>query len=167
MEITKKVILTANAEGKLFTQSLKEDQTPKLDKNGKPYGFIRVENPSKIDLSFAYNNGGIKRGTSALIPMTVEAWEKAKSNYKSGMEIDGQVIILESLEEQPGFTAKLAGSGDDAIPCTINGEQIYRLTKFTSDQKAVDTLIAHDNSDEIKEANVLKAEAQKGKVLND
>jgi hypothetical protein len=140
----KKVILTALA-GQIFAQSKNADGSPKLDKNGKPFGYVRVENPSDIDFSYAYNNGGVKRGQSALIAMTVEAWEKSKQFYKEGMEIKGNVVITESLTEGPGFKPKMAGSGENAQPCTLDGKQIYRKTEFDATCELADTLIAHNN----------------------
>lgn len=144
----KKVILTALA-GTIFTQVKNEDGSPRLDKNGKPFGYIRVENPSEIDLSFAYNNAGVKRGQSALVAMSVEAWDKNGKFYKEGMEIKGNVVVTESLEKGLGFQAKMAGTGDNAIPCTINGQQIYRKTEFDATGKLEDVLIAHDNGEAI------------------
>lgn len=141
----KQVILTASSTGAIFTQSLKADGSPKLDKNNKPFGYIRVENPSTIDLQFAYANGGVKRGNSALIPMTVEAWEKSKSAYSVGMKLDGNVRVVESLtKEHNGFEAKLAGEG--GTPCTLGGQPIYRSTEFDATGIKEDVLIAHDNA---------------------
>lgn len=140
----KSVILTASALGAIFTKSLKADGSPKLDKNGKEFGYIRVENPSTIDLQFAYANGGVKRGQSALIAMTVEAWDKVKSAYRVGMEIPGNVRIVESLtKEHNGFQAKTAGN--EGTPCTLGGQPIYRSTEFDATGVKEDSLIAHDN----------------------
>lgn len=140
----KKVILTALA-GQIFTQSKNADGTAKLDKNGNPFGTIRVENPAEIDLSFAYGNAGVKRGQSALIAMTVDAWKRNGHFYKEGMEIKGNVVITESLEQGIGFKPKMAGSGENAQPCTLDGKQIYRKTEFDATCELADTLIAHNN----------------------
>lgn len=137
------VILTA-LNGLLFTPSKNADGSPKLDKNKEPMGFLRVENPSTIDLRFAYNNGGVKKGASALIPMTVKAWEAAKSAYSNGMELPGRVRIVESLvKEHNGFQAKTAGEG--GTPCTLGGKQIYRSTQFDATGILEDVIITHDN----------------------
>jgi len=51
------------------------------------------------------------------------------------------------------------------VVCKVAGNAIYRQTEYTSDENAVDTLLAHDNSDEIKAAqaeikeNALKLDA--------
>jgi hypothetical protein len=139
----KSVILTATALGAIFTQNKNEDGSPRLDKNGKPFGYIRVENPSTIDLAYAYENGGVRKGQSALVSMTVDAWEKAKNFYKEGMEIKGNVRIVESLTGGPGFQAKLAGK--DGVACTLQGQPIYRRTEFDATGLLEDTLIKHDN----------------------
>lgn len=148
----KSVILTA-INSVIFTQLFNEDGSPRLDKNGKPFGYIRVENPSSIDLSYSYENGGVKRGQSALVAMTVEAWEKSKKFYKEDMEIPGNVRIVESLEKGPGFTPKMAGNKENAIPCTFQGKQVYRRTEFDPKGILEDVLIQHDNFDEISAAN--------------
>lgn len=146
------VILTA-VNGVIFTLNT-ENGSPKLDKNGKRFGYIRVENPGTIDLAFAYNTGGVKRGQSALIPMTEEAWEKVKHAYSENMEIPGRVRVVESLIAGPGFKAKTAGA--NGTPCLKDGQQIYRKTEFDPTGELADELIAHNN--EIKGSNVVAAE---------
>ncbi len=82
--------------------------------------------------------------------MTVEGWEKSKQFYKEGMEIKGNVVVVETtdaeLAKSRGYQAKMAGSKDNAIACTIGGKQIYRGTEFDATCSKEDTLIAHDNS---------------------
>lgn len=148
----KYVILTAALNGALFTKTLDEKGQPKKDKNGNEYGYIRVENPATIDLNFSYNNGGVKRGQSALHNMSVAAWEKSKDFYSAGMQIPGRVKVVESLEAFPGSAPKTAGEG--GTPCLKGGKQIYRGTIFVplgaKDKNGVlisdeDELIMHDN----------------------
>jgi len=155
------VILTA-LNSVIFTQVKNEDGSPRLDKNGKPFGYIRVENPSTIDLQYSYENGGVRKGQSALVAMTVEAWDKSGKYYKEDMQIKGNVRIVESLEKGPGFQEKMAGSGDNALPCTLGGKQIYRRTEFDATCKLDDVLIAHDNADAIS----AKAKAAQSVALN-
>lgn len=151
----KSVILTA-LSSVIFTKVKNEDGSPRLDKNGKEFGYIRVENPSTIDLAYAYENGGVRKGQSALIAMTVDAWEKSKTFYKEGMEIPGNVRIVESLVKEPGFQTKLAGK--EGVACTLQGQQIYRRTEFDATGKLEDTLLTHDNV--IEGSSVAKVDAK-------
>lgn len=153
----KKVILTVIA-GQLFTKALNADGSPKLDKNGKEFGYLRVENPSHVDLKYAYNSGGVKRGASALIAMTVEAWEKAKNFYKEGMEIEGNVVIVDSLTKELGSRPKMAGAGENAEALTLDGKQIYRRTEFDPTCTKEDVIIRHNN--EIKGSAVAQKAAE-------
>lgn len=147
----KKVFITANALGQIFTQSFNEDGTPKLDKNGEPTGFIRVENPSEVDLSFAYN-GGVRRGQSALIPMSVKGFEKVKNArgadgeflYRDGASVKGRVQVVESLTQEIGMQPKTTG-GENPQNLTLGGKQIYRKTVFDPTGLSEDVLIQHDN----------------------
>lgn len=157
----KKVTITADKTGKVFTLNVNADGSPKLDSKGRRNGFIRVENPEKISLDFSYNGENVKRGQSTLISMTEEAFLKNEKFYKAGTEIDGQVIVKETTESGlPGYKAKMAGSGENALPCLLGGAQIYRRTEFTSNVSAEDVLIAHDNSEAIKAAAKASAQAE-------
>jgi len=145
------VILTAVA-GVLFTKAIdKTTGKAKLDKNGEEHGFIRVQNEDTIDLAFAYNNGGVKRGNSALVAMTTKAWEKAKHVYSEGMKINGRVIIVESLEKSHnGFQEKKAGNGESAPTCKLDGKTIYRSTELDPSGLKENVVIQHNNIEEIK-----------------
>lgn len=140
--------------GAIFTQQLMEDnKTPKLDKNGEPFGFIRIEQ-TKFDLSFAYQNGGI-RNTSALKAIKLEAWEKAKQHYTPNMEVGGKILVTETIDPTihkegigTGYQLKRAGKGTDGELgeiLTINGTPIYRRTEHVENVELADTLIKHDN----------------------
>lgn len=136
-----KVKITANPQtGKVFTPSLDENGKQKLDKNGKAYGFIRLES-AEISLAFGYNSAVKRR--SALKAMTVEAFEAGKDLLVEGAELPGKIRVIESLENKPGYSAKTAGK--DGIACTLGGKQIFRTTEYTEDMKAQDELIQHDN----------------------
>ncbi len=158
----KHVILTATPEGELFVQRTNDDGSPKLDKNGLPFGSLRVENPSEVNLAFAHNNGGVKRGQSALVSITVEAFEKNKRYYKDGMEIPGNVRIVESLTKELGMTQKFAGDAENGgIACTVKGAPIYRKTEFDPTGLLADVLIPHDNTEEISAAALARNKANK------
>lgn len=143
----KTVKITADPKtGKVFTLNTNADGSPKLDKNGDRFGFIRVENPEKVSLGFAYKGENIKRGQSTLISMTEAAYEKNKAFYAAGSIHKGNVRVIETTETGlPGFKAKMAGSGENAQPCLLGGAQIYRKTEFDASGSQEDVLVAHDN----------------------
>ena len=149
-----KVTITA-LNGSVFTPNAK------LGKDGKQYGFIRVESTS-IDMS-----GAVARvkTLSALKSILQDDYNKAKSILTEGTELPGKIIVRETTEAGlPGYQAKMAGSGDNAVPCLFQGAQIYRTTEFTSNVNASDVLVAHDNSEAIKEAQkaAIKSESLNG-----
>lgn len=130
MKTTVKV--TANpANGQVFTRN------ESLGKDGKVYGYIRVESSKRIE------NGGflVTKTVSALVPMSEENF--IKDPLQDGQELGGKIIIIESLEQKPGYQPKLAGA--NGTPCTLDGRQIYRATKWTMDANAEDVLIKHNN----------------------
>ena len=128
-------------------QRLEEDGiTPKLDKNGDEYGFIRVENPEVVSLGFAYSGDNVKKGQSALIGMTKKSFEKNAAHYKAESVHPGNVRILETTDSSlKGYQAKMAGSGENAQPCLLGGAQIFRKTEFDATGTLEDVLVAHDN----------------------
>lgn len=127
-----KVIVTANKNtGLVFTQNANPG------KDGKIYGYVRVESSQRVE-----NNGFLAVKTiSALIPMSKESFDAAP--LKAGEELGGQIIVLESLEQKPGYQPKLAG--ESGTPCLLDGRQIYRTTKWTTDMSAESQTIKHNN----------------------
>jgi len=126
------VIVTANpSNGQVFTRN------SSLGKDGKQYGYIRVKTTKMVE-----NGGwGVSKEISALVPMSEEHFNK--SGLSAGAALEGKIIVLETLEQKPGYQPKLAGEG--GTPCTLDGRQIYRATKWTTDPAACDELIKHNN----------------------
>lgn len=123
-----------------------------LGKDGKQYGYIRVQS-EQIDL-----NGAVARvkTISALKSMTEEDFNKVKHVLVDGASLPGRIRTIESLEAGPGFQAKMAGSGENALPCLKDGKQIYRKTELCVTGEA-DELIAHTNGAEISAAAKAKS----------
>lgn len=86
----------------------------------------------------------------------VQGWMKdiRGLNWKEGMVLPGKIIIRESLtpfnKKNPKKDLKIAG--ESGIVCTLSGAPIYRRYFYNANPNATDQLIAHDNTDEIKEA---------------
>ncbi len=127
-----KVIVTANpATGLVFNTN------EVVGKDGKIYGYVRVESSRLME-----NNGFlVNKKISALVPMSIKTFES--SPLVAGQELGGKIIVLESLEQKPGYQPKLAG--ENGTPCLLDGRQIYRATKWTTDPTATDVLIKHNN----------------------
>lgn len=113
------------------------------------YGYFKVEQVRSI----VDDNGFLSRKkVTALVPGLVE--DLLAMNLVKGQSIEGKIIVEESLEpfnkKQPKRDLKVAG--DTGIACTLGGMPIYRRTKFTFNESAVDTRIEHDNVDELRAA---------------
>ncbi len=125
-----KVKITANKEGKVVV--LKSEPS----KNGKTYGYFRVEQPR-----FSAEGGFAKISRiSALVTMSKE--ELDLLNPSAGQELEGKIIVLESFEKKPGFSEKKAGAEGNVLKS--GGQTIYRGTAFTTKMDAKDVLIQHD-----------------------
>lgn len=125
------VIVSANpSTGLVFTAN------EKPGKDGKPYGFIVVKSTA------CENKNGflVVKTRTAIVPMSKAAFDAAP--LMNGEALDGKIIVLESLERKPGYQPKLAGDG--GTPCTLGGRQIYRTTKWVTDESS-DELLKHDN----------------------
>lgn len=117
--------------------------------NNPEYGYIRVQQVrTMID-----DNGFLRRKpVSALIPGTIS--ELKESGFFAGQQLDGKILVEESLEpfneKTPERDLKIAG--ETGIVCTLGGLPIYRRTKFSFDSFGVDTLVKHDNVEELRTA---------------
>lgn len=139
--MTSTVKLTVNpANGQIFTAN------ENLGKDGKVYGFLRFEQQI---LDFHSSVANVKV-ISALKSISLEAYEKAKTFLVPGMEMSGNIIVVETLTKELGSQLKRAGNAENAPTCTFNGQPIYRRTEYVDDLSVVDTLIQHNNTAEIK-----------------
>lgn len=118
------------------------------NKNNPEYGSIRVEQEVS---SFA---GGFmeSKKRSAFINGKTEELKSfvAANGITEGSLLDGNITIKETLDpiiaDRPDFGQKEAG--DTGVVCKVGGQPIYRQSLFTQAEES-DTLLAHDNSDEI------------------
>lgn len=130
-----------------------------ISANNPDYGYVRVQQiRTMID-----DNGFLRRKpVSALIPGTVE--ELQATGFFAGQQIDGKIVVEESLEpfneKEPNRDLKVAG--ETGIVCTLGGLPIYRRTKMSFDGTAADTLVKHDNIEELRQAyqNANKANSE-------
>lgn len=134
-----KVRVTSDANGNVVTIS---------DKNPE-YAHIRVVQEVKM-----YDDSGwLKlKQLSALIHADTETM--LSMNYQPDQELPGNIIVRESHKpfsfSNPDRDLKYAGK--TGIPCHVDGEPIYRKTFYSENPNAEHRLIAHTNTEEIREA---------------
>lgn len=121
----------------------------RISSNNPEYGVIRV-----VQESVQFSNGWMRRKEkSALIPGFVEDLQSL--GWKNGQEINGQVVVKESLdsfnENDPDRDLKYAFAGGPL--CVHEDQPIYRRTFFTTDMDETDQYVQHTNSSEIREAS--------------
>jgi len=133
----KKVTVVASQEGVVVR--------PNANNPESEYGFIRVS-----QAVFTMENGFMRKSSRSALINGKKA-ELAEMNLRAGQELDGKIIVKESLtpfnKENPDGDIKIAG--DSGVPCTLAGQVIYRKSFYVTDD-TTDTLIAHDNGDAIK-----------------
>jgi len=118
-------------------------------KNSPEYGYVRVQQTRTV----IDDNGFVRRKLiTALMPGLIE--DLKAMNLYGGQEIDGKVIIEESLspfnKKNPERDLKVAG--ETGIVCKLGGLPIYRRVKLSFNESAVDTTIDHDNIQELRAA---------------
>jgi hypothetical protein len=136
------VTVTASNLGHVITPS----------ENNPEFGYVRVEE-TKVSYEGKFRN---EKTRSATI------WGKVadlkKDGFFAGQKINGQIVIKESLDptNPNNLEQDLKKAGDTGVVCSQDGQGIYRTSVFTADLDAKDTLIAHDNADQIKAAQATK-----------
>jgi hypothetical protein len=157
MKLTSKVSITKNP-----TTGLVFNLNENLGKDGKQYGFIRLEQTT-VDMTSAV--GGVKT-RSALKSFTAEAFQKAEKFLTEGRELGGSIVRKETTDvnihkngEKSGYTVKRAGEGENAPVCKANGLPIFQATEYVEVENAEDTLVQHTNVDEIKAYQAAQKEA--------
>lgn len=122
----------------------------RVSQNNSEFGHIRLQQER---VTFG-NSGWVNRKTlSTLLHGKVE--DLREMGIQNMKEIAGKIVIRESLEpfnlNDPDRDLKVAG--DTKIICCQDGQPIYRKTMYTADFNSEDVLVAHNNGDEIREAN--------------
>jgi hypothetical protein len=140
-----KVIVTADAAGNVIAPS----------PNNPEWGTILVTQKRIIidERGFAR-----PKNASALIAGTIK--DLKQFGWKAGQELEGTIFYKEQLEpfnkKEPNRDMKIAGK--TGIPCTINGQPMYRKGFYSHNPNQSDVYIideygcvmTHDNGDEIR-----------------
>lgn len=149
--MNKDVKVTANETGVVIN----------ISKKNPEYGYVRVTQERN-----SFDGGWMKKRTlSALISGKVE--ELKDFGFTKDQVLPGKIVVLEDIKpfqaENPDKDVKLAG--DTGIICSIGGEPIYRRTIFTDNLDATDSLLEHDNTEEIQHAYA-EAQAEKAESVD-
>lgn len=144
-----KVKVTA-ANGQVVVQS----------ENSPEYGYIRVESTE-----MQMENGWVRESKrSALLRGKVEVLSKL--NFSEGQTLPGKIVIRETTTpiNSNDLEQGLKKAGDVDVICKVGGKSIYREAFYTTNLETTDTLLAHDNSEEIKAAQAAKNPTIKKKL---
>jgi hypothetical protein len=153
-----KVKIMPNKNGQLVTMSVKNPE----------WGTVRIGSIEEtIDDVTGFTQ---EKKKSFLMKLKgQEAIDAFLEKHKDGLP--GQLIIVEAVEsELPAEFEKLVNekidreeaikpylkkSGKDGVQLTLKGERIFRYTKYDRTGKLFDTLVMHDNREEVKQAREL------------
>ena len=117
--------------------------------NNPEFGYVRVEQSVN-----QYDDNGFLRRKKLSAIISAPIGDLQDAGYYAGQLLDGKIIIQESTtpwnEKNPERDLKVAGS--TGIVCRLEGAPIYRRTLYTEKENLKDTLIAHDNVDELRAA---------------
>ena len=119
--------------------------------NNDEYGYVRVEQKAAT----INTEGWVKVSKrSAIIKGKIE--DLKQFGFQKDKTIPGKIIVKESFVPfniiSPERDLKYAG--DTGVVCRVDDQPIYRQSFFTTDLNQHDDLISHNNSDEIREAQV-------------
>lgn len=114
-----------------------------VNANTPDYGYIRVEQTlAKIN-----QDGWLSEETrSFLLKGPLSTLQNA--GFEAGTQLPGKLVRQEALEPFDAYsTPKVAG--DSGVICKVNGQPIYSRVVYDATGTMEDTLIAHDNKEEI------------------
>tara|TARA_R100001129_G_scaffold24626_1_gene15897 strand:- start:1144 stop:1695 length:552 start_codon:yes stop_codon:yes gene_type:complete len=124
-----------------------QGNTLRISKNNPEFAFVRLQQDRVMVGSTGWLN---KKTVSTLLHGRLEDLQSL--NLESLDTVTGKIIVKEQLEpfssDNPDRDLKMAGN--TGIVCCYGGAPIYRKTFFTVNANAEDTLVAHDNTEDIK-----------------
>jgi len=113
------------------------------------YGFIKVEQIKTI----IDDNGFLSaKPISALIIGSIV--DLKLTGFHAGQKLDGKIVIEESLTpfNEKNAEREIKIAGDTGILCTVEGQPIYRRTRFSYNDAIPDVFIKQDNIEELRAA---------------
>ena len=121
----------------------------KISDNNPDFASVRLEQVRTV----IGNNNFIERKVVSTLLQGAAADLTAMGFY-AGQELPGTIVIEESLtpfnKKTPERDLKVAG--ETGIVCTVGGQPIYRRAVYSTASNAQDTLIKHDNVEQLRSA---------------
>ena len=76
------------------------------------------------------------------------------TGFYAGQKLDGKIVIEESLTpfNEKNAEREIKIAGDTGILCTVEGQPIYRRTRFSYNANIPDVFVKHDNIEELRAA---------------
>ncbi len=114
-----------------------------VNPNNPEYGYIRVgQTLSK------FNQDGWLQSENRYFLLKGKLDELQNSGMTAGHTLPGKLVRQESLEPFDSYSQPKV-AGDSGVVCTVNGQPIYSRVVYDASGTMEDTLIAHDNKEEI------------------
>lgn len=121
----------------------------KISDNNPDFASVRLEQVRTV----IGNNNFIERKVVSTLLQGATADLTAMGFY-AGQELPGTIVIEESMtpfnKKTPERDLKVAG--ETGIICTVGGQPIYRRAVYSTASNAQDTLIKHDNVEQLRSA---------------
>lgn len=121
----------------------------KVSESNPEFASVRLEQTRMV----IGNNNFIERKTVSTLLQGSTA-DLTAMNFYAGQDLPGTIVIEESLtpfnKKNPERDLKIAG--ETGIVCTVGGQPIYRRAIFSSASNAQDTLVKHDNVEQLRSA---------------
>jgi hypothetical protein len=117
-----------------------------VSKNNPNFGWITLRQ-DKLTIS---NNFAQNKSVSTLIVGELNVLESF--NFAAGQVLNGQIVIREQLTPFTTEDRDIKVAGSTGVICSVKGQPVYRKTFFTEDMTQKDILVAHDNTEEIRQA---------------
>lgn len=121
----------------------------KISDNNPDFASVRLEQVRTV----IGNNNFIERKVVSTLLQGAAADLTAMGFY-AGQELPGTIVIEESMtpfnKKTPERDLKVAG--ETGIICTVGGQPIYRRAVYSTASNAQDTLIKHDNVEQLRSA---------------
>lgn len=121
---------------------------PIVQTSNPEIGYVKLEQNVKT-----FENGWLRnQKRTALIFGKIE--DLKSFNFKQNQELDGKIVINESFTPFNASNAEreLKIAGKTGIHCHVDGQPIYRISRYTTNLEEQDVFIQHNNTEEIREA---------------